>query len=129
MYTVYHALINIIGLKQISQRLRSFTVKSVCFLLKSFLLFPSPKFSLRSADTPPTHTHTYTDSCRQPTDVWLENRKVLSQTKNCRLLVCTESVQNRRYACADEKLARIPRHSTAYCASIPCAMGVVTCRG
>ena len=124
--------IDTIGLKQISQRLRSFTVKSACFFFvfffRSFFFCYhsiSPKFPLRSADTlrpppppppPPTHTHTNTHSqrsCRLLTDVWRESWKVLSQTNICRLLVCTESVQNRRYACDNENLARIPRHGTA----------------
>ena len=79
---------------------------------------PSPKFPLGSADTlPHTHTHTHTNthsqrSCRLLTDVWRESLKVLSQTKICRLLVCTVSVQNRQCACDNEKLARIPRHGT-----------------
>ena len=112
-------MINTLGLKQLSPRLRSFTVRSVCFLLKSFFLsFPSPKFPMCSADTPPTHIHTNTHSqrlCRLLTDVWRESRKILSQTKNRCLLVCTESVKNRRYACNNEKLARIPRHGIVLC--------------
>ena len=123
--------IDTIGLKQISQRLRFFTVKSACFFFVFFLNlffffviippplnFPCAALTPPLPPPPPPHTHTHTNthsqrSCRLLTDVWRESQKVLSQTKICPLLVCSESVQNRRYSCDNEKLARIPRHGTA----------------
>ena len=58
----------------------------------------SPKFPLRSADP---------------------RRQIVVLTAECSLLVCMpvtmlriESVRSRRYACAEEKLARISRHGT-----------------
>ena len=113
------ALINTIGLKQISHWLRSNTVRTdyshlLMFFVIISLLHPTPspfhKFPLRRADP----------SCQRfvLSDAWWEG---LSQTKNCHLLVCTtrtmlflciESVPSRWYTCADERLVRILRHGT-----------------